>query len=139
VVSLGTSAIASLGAAWLLRRFGNSGAIFIAAVLLGFSIIVVPSIRSVPFLQGIMVFNGLGRGLTGTIFMTIAVWAVAPQNRATAMGVYQASYAIGMVSGPLISGFAADNLGLSVVFYLSAAICALMAALAWLPALRQRQ
>ena len=138
VVSLGFSAIASLGAAWMLRRFGNSGAVLIASLLLGFSIIVVPAIHSVPLLQGMMVFNGLGRGLTQTIFMTISVWAVAPQNRATAMGVYQASYAVGMVAGPLISGFAADALGLSAVFYLSAAICGVMAVLAWLPALRQR-
>ena len=58
VVSLGSSAIASLGAAWLLRRFGNSGAVFIAAVLLGFSIIVVPSIRSLPLLQELWSLTG---------------------------------------------------------------------------------
>ncbi|MFH1015545.1 MAG: MFS transporter [Chloroflexota bacterium] len=139
MVSLASSAIASLAAAWLLQRFGNSATILIGSVLLGLSIVIVPFIHSVPLLQSSMVLNGLGRGLTATTFMTISVQAVEPQNRATAMGVYQASYAIGMVSGPVVSGFVADNLGLATVFYVSAAICGIMAVLAYLPALRGKQ
>jgi MFS family permease len=139
MVSLASSAIASLAAAWLLRRFGNSATILIGSLLLGFSIVIVPFIHSVPLLQSSMVLNGLGRGLTATTFMTISVQAVEPQNRATAMGVYQASYAIGMVSGPLVSGFLADSIGLTSVFYVSAALCGLMAALAFLPILRKKQ
>lgn len=138
-LALASSAIASLAVVWLINRFGNSLTIFLASILTGFSIAVVPFVQDVSLLQGMMVLNGLGRGLTMTAFMILSVQAVEPQNRATAMGVYQAAYAIGMVSGPMVSGFLADSVGLTSVFYVSAALCGLMAALAFLPILRKKQ
>jgi MFS family permease len=138
-LALASSAVASLGVVWLINRCGNSFTIFLGSILTGFSIAVVPFVQDVSLLQAVMVLNGLGRGLTMTAFMILSVQAVEPQNRATAMGVYQASYAIGMVSGPLVSGFLADSIGLTSVFYVSAALCGLMAALAFLPILRKKQ
>ena len=52
------------------------------------------------------------------------------------MGVYQAVYSVGMLSGPLISGFLADGLGLPTVFYVSAFLCVIPAGMAHLPSLR---
>ena len=138
-LALASSAVASLGVVWLINRCGNSFTIFLASILTGFSIAVVPFVQDVSLLQAVMVLNGLGRGLTMTAFMILSVQAVEPQNRATAMGVYQAAYSIGMVSGPLVSGFLADSIGLASVFYVSAALCGLMAALAFLPILRKKQ
>ena len=45
--------------------------------------------------------------------------------RATAMGSYQALYAIGMLAGPAISGPVADTFGIEMVFWVSAVITAL--------------
>jgi predicted MFS family arabinose efflux permease len=47
---------------------------------------------------------------------------VAIEDRATAMGIFQATYAIGMMSGPIVSGQVADNISLDVVFYMVAAV-----------------
>jgi len=135
MISLAFSAMASLAVVSLTRRWGISFTILLGSVLLGFAIVIVPFIQEVSLLKVVMVVNGLGRGLLSTIFMSLSVQAVAPQHRATAMGVYQATYSLGMLLGPMVSGFLADNVGLSAVFYLSAAICGVMAGLAYLPIL----
>ncbi|MCH8234520.1 MAG: MFS transporter [Chloroflexi bacterium] len=63
-----------------------------------------------------------GRGLGAALLMTLAVLAVVPAQRATAMGMYQAVYAIGMITGPIMAGAVADSAGIEAVFYLSAAV-----------------
>ena len=52
------------------------------------------------------------------------------------MGVYQAIYAVGMLSGPLVTGFLADRLGLDRAFYVAAGGCLVLAGMAFLPVLR---
>jgi predicted MFS family arabinose efflux permease len=59
----------------------------------------------------------LGRGLAGPILMGLAIQGVPREEKATAMGFYQAVYAIGMFGGPAIGGFIGDIFGLSGVFY----------------------
>jgi MFS family permease len=54
------------------------------------------------------------------------------------MGFYQAVYAIGMLIGPLISGFLSDNYGLPIVFYLGGAICLITISMAYLRVLPGR-
>jgi MFS family permease len=48
--------------------------------------------------------------------MSLAILAVDQRERATAMGVYQAIYSIGMFLGPLASGFIGQRFGLGPVF-----------------------
>jgi MFS family permease len=67
--------------------------------------------------------------------MALSIQAISPRERTTAMGVYQAAYSIGMLVGPLASGFLADSCGLPAVFYLSASVSLVIAAIALLPAL----
>ena len=62
--------------------------------------------------------NGFGRGLINAVLITLSVLVVAPNKRATAMGIYQALYAIGMLSGPIIAGLVADWSGINTVFFL---------------------
>jgi MFS family permease len=71
--------------------------------------------------------------------MALAIQPASPEQRATAMGIYQAIYAIGMMIGPLASGFLASGSGLAAVFYLSTACCVATAGMAFLPALRKPQ
>ena len=52
--------------------------------------------------------------------MALSISAVPPGQRATAMGVYQALYSIGILAGPVVGGVVADVSGLSSVFYMSA-------------------
>ncbi len=128
-VMFATSVLGTLVTPWLVARtgYGVTLALGIAATALG--AILVPMTSDVIGLYGTQVLNGVGRGSTNALLITLAVLAVAPAQRATAMGVYQAVYAIGMLSGPVVAGAVADTAGIDAVFYLSTAVAVLGAAL----------
>ncbi len=133
MLALGASAVAALTVIPLVKRRGNSFTIMLGAVLMGSAIAITPLLHQVSLLQGLMVIYGLGRGILGTILMSLSIQAVDPQQRATAMGIYQAVYAVGMFLGPFVSGSLADNFGIATVFYLSAFFCLVVAGMAYLP------
>jgi MFS family permease len=137
MLCLAASAVASLAVVRMTKLWGNSFTILIGSVLLGGAIIVVPLIHDISLLKAVMLLNGVGRGILATILMSLSIQGVPQQQRATAMGVYQAIYAIGMLVGPLVSGFTADRLGLSAVFIMSTLCCVATAVIAFLPAIRR--
>ncbi len=53
------------------------------------------------------------------------------EQRASAMGFFQAVYALGMFAGPALSGFVADGLGMSGMFYTVGAVCLIAAAVGY--------
>ena len=83
---------------------------------------VVPSLDPVFGLGVSQAIGGFGRGIESALLMTLAVLAVVPSQRATAMGMYQAVYAIGMITGPVVAGLVADSVSINAVFYLSTAV-----------------
>ena len=133
MLALGASAVAALTVIPLVKRRGNSFTILLGAVLMGSAISITPLLHQVSLLKGIMVIYGLGRGILSTILMSLSIQAVDPQQRATAMGIYQAIYAVGMFLGPFVSGSIADNFGIATVFYLSSFFCLVVAGMAYLP------
>jgi MFS family permease len=54
------------------------------------------------------------------------------------MGTYQAIYAIGMLSGPAVSGALSDSVGINAVFYLAAGVTIIGAILVVIRALPNR-
>lgn len=139
MLALASSAVAALVVASLVKRWGNSLTIVSGSVLIGSAMLVVPLVHDVSLLMVVMVVSGFGRGVLATILMSLSVQAVAPRQKATAMGIYQATYAVGMILGPLISGFLADSQGLVAVFYLSASLCLVIAGMALLPIVARYQ
>ena len=99
--------------------------------------LIVPLIHDVSLLKVDMLINGLGRGSLLTVLMSLSIQSIPPQQRATAMGIFQATYAVGMLAGPLASGFLASSSGLAAVFYLSTFCCLVTAAIAYLPVVRR--
>ena len=97
-----------------------------------------PFIEKVYLLEVIQVFNGTGRGLLGTTLMALSIRDIPPVQRAMAMGIFQATYAIGMLLGPLTSGFLGNSLGLASIFYVSGSLCLLIGAMAYLPMLARQ-
>ena len=136
MASLAASALASLLTMRLVRATGSLVSIVLGAVLLGGTMVFVPGMHSLPALIGLMLVNGIGRGLIQTLLMSLSVQSIPAPLRATAMGVYQAIYAVGMLSGPLVTGLLADRLGLDRAFYVAAGGCLVLAGMAFLPALR---
>lgn len=118
----GSASLTSLATVYTIERWGYVSTILLGSVVMGVTILVTPAITDLGLFIGMQVVNGLGRGLLYPSFMSLSISAIAPEHRATAMGVHQAVYAIGMLTGPMIGGFAADGLGISSVFYISGAV-----------------
>jgi MFS family permease len=70
------------------------------------------------------------------VLMGISIREVTEHERASAMGVFQSVYAIGMFAGPAVAGIIADAIGIKGLFLFIAAfpILGAISALAWLPA-----
>lgn len=73
---------------------------------------------------------GLGHGLLSAALMALAALSAVPRLRATAMGLYQSSYGVGVLAGPLVAGFVADGSGLNEVFVVTAGVAVIGAGLA---------
>lgn len=124
-VSLALQTIAALWIAILGNRVAPRTLILAGLALMAASIAVVPAIGDLTLLIVCQAIGGAGRGFAQTSLMSEAVRAVDPERRATAMGVFQAVYAVGMFVGPATAGVLGDVLDLGGAFHASAAIVAL--------------
>ena len=64
--------------------------------------------------------------------MGLSIKRVDREQRASAMGFFQAVYALGMFVGPAMSGFVADGVGISGMFYTVGALCFVAAVVGFL-------
>jgi MFS family permease len=138
MINLGSSALGTLAAVWVWERLGYRLTIVWSTLMIGASIFAVPFITTVPVLMAVQISGGLGSGLLMTLFMVLSIRGLPQQQQATAMGVYQAIYAIGMLAGPLTSGFLGSGTGLSTIFYLAGSLVMPIAILAFLPMFSRR-
>ncbi len=69
---------------------------------------------------------GLSQGIGYPVLMGMSIRHVADGERATAMGLHQAVYAIGMFGGPWLSGILADAMGIQPMFGVTAAACLML-------------
>ncbi len=96
--------------------------VFAGYVVVAATTLVIPFIDSIPVLMLSQAIGGIGRGLVFPFLMSCAIEAVAPGERATAMGFFQATYALGMTAGPWIAGWLSGWLGLGGVFVMTAGL-----------------
>jgi MFS family permease len=68
------------------------------------------------------VVMGVSTGVSYPTLMGLSVARVSPAERATAMGVHQAVYAVGMFTGPWYAGAIAEAVGIRPMFALTAAL-----------------
>lgn len=107
-----------------------------ASLVLGFAgsalfTALIPLAPTLGWLCLTQVGNGFAQGLLFPLLLSKSVERIELAKRATAMGVYQAVYAIGMSSGPWLAGWLSAQAGLAGGFRLGAAIALLAALLAW--------
>ena len=138
MINLSFSALGSLAAVWICGKLGYRLTIVFSALLTGIGLLVVPFIDAVPVLMVVQSGFGLATGVLMTLMMTLSIRGVRPEFQATAMGVFQAVYAVGMMLGPLTSGFLGSALGLSAVFFLAAALVFVIVIMTFLPAFSRR-
>jgi len=136
MVTLAASAAAAFASVRLAERVGYAAALSLGAALLGGTLLLVPYTATPEALALVQLVSGLGRGTLTTLLMALSIRAAPAGARATAMGVYQAVYAVGMLAGPLVSGVIADRLDLDAVFRLSAVLSLAIVAVAQLRVVR---
>lgn len=106
----------TLLSAYMADRIGIRGTIVLALIVQASGTFVVPWLDSVGLVAVSQALGGGGRGLSYPLLMGLSIRSVALADRATAMGVFQAVYALGMFAGPTTSGLIGDAFGLPAVF-----------------------
>jgi MFS family permease len=107
----------------LIQRLGERQTLLFGLLALTVAILPTPLVGSLGGLLALQTLSGTGRGMLYPLLMSLSIKAVAASDRASAMGIFQASYAFGMFVGPWISGGLGDRLGLASVFVLCGILC----------------
>jgi MFS family permease len=87
---------------------------WIPAVLLAvaFYCLMVPAAGSIPFLLALQVLPGMATGILFSYATSEAMQGVPGEQRSTAMGFFQAVYAVGMTTFPIVTGKIAAGAGM---------------------------
>ena len=103
-------------------RLGENRTVFTGILVMAVTMFLVPLIHNIPLLAVAQGASGFGRGLVYPLLMGLSIREISGEDRATAMGVFQAIYAIGMFLGPATAGAVADAVGLSGAFIIAGAV-----------------
>lgn len=118
-------------ATWFTPRFGYWGTIGTGFALSTICTAAMAFADSFGMLVATQAINGFAQGLHMPLLLGLAIRDVALPGRATAMGLYQALYAIGMFSGPFLAGWLNESWGLNSGFLFGALLGAAAALLVW--------
>jgi len=132
-VAVGAALPGALVTPWLVGRLGTRGTLVAGSLASVFALLAVPATDTWVLVAVLQLPAGLGRGVLTTLLLSLALRVAPPAEQATAMGAYQAIYAIGMFAGPAVSGPVAATWGIGAVFYLAAAVTLVGVGLAYLP------
>ena len=133
IIMLGTLAgsLATLvGGTHISPRLGPRATVFVGHVILGISTAIIPLIHSVAPLYATQILGGFGKGIANPVLLSLAISRLPAAEKATAMGFFQAVYAIGMFSGPAVSGLVGGHLGYTSIFLSTGAVAGLTALVA---------
>lgn len=113
------------------RWLGDRGTLMLGFAGSAAFTLLIPSMPTLAALCATQVGNGFMQGLIFPLLLGKSVSGVAPFKRATAMGFYQAVYAIGMSGGPFVAGWMSAAYGLAGGFWLGGIAALLAAVLSW--------
>lgn len=115
-LNLGIAMLGNLLVSSIARRFGNLRLVYAgyAILIAGLAVAALANNLALIFLAQALL--GFGAGISYPLFMGMSIEKVSEQERATAMGLHQAVYAIGMFAGPWLSGILADLTGVQPMF-----------------------
>ena len=123
MLSLAFSGISALILIKYSEKWSYGRWVYIGAIFMGISMFLLP-LNSNLFIFGLLQIGiGIGRGFLMTIFMALSIRQIPQKQHATSIGIFQAIYALGMLSGPIVSGQLADSMGIISIFYLCGIIC----------------
>ncbi len=124
VVSLSTlsAIIGTIFSPYLIKKFGLWKAFAFASIPIGITTLLTPYFEGLILLTALRLVAGIGTGLIFSSCMSSIVRGFEENYQASAMGIFQAIYAIGMFTGPIFSGIIASKLSLESVFIFSSSV-----------------
>jgi MFS family permease len=120
---IGLVTVGNLAAATFVDRIGARRMILISFVVLSAGIGVAAIAQSLAWLFVVQFFVGLFQGMSYPVLMGLSIRYVDDADRATAMGLHQAVYAVGMFAGPWLSGLLAEGLGIEPMLGITGVAC----------------
>jgi len=125
IVFMGSSVIFARIASMesFIRRFSRKLLIPVIFGLLGIYCVLTPISIEIWQIFVLQVLPGIGSGILFALLTAEAMSEIPREKKSTAMGCYQAIYAIGMTLFPAISGVFAQNWSLQYAFYFLGVMC----------------
>ena len=123
-------ALGNLTATTVVKKVGARPLVYAGFCLLGLGVGGAALARALPLVFLSQAAIGLSMGISYPVLMGMSIRHVDEVERTTAMGLHQSVYAIGMFSGPAVSGVLADALGLRAMLGLTALVVVLCGVLA---------
>ncbi len=120
--NLGVTILGNLLASLVIKRTGGRALIYIGFTILACGLTLAALSTQVWMLYVATFLNGLASGLVYPVCMGMSIEKVQGAERTSAMGLHQAVYAIGMFTGPWLSGILADRIGIPAMFGVTAFI-----------------
>lgn len=120
---IGLVIVGNLVTTAIVNRTGARRLVYLAFVLMSGGLglgALAPSLAVVFVAQFLL---GVSQGISYPVLMGLSIRHVSTDSRTTAMGLHQAVYAIGMFSGPWLSGVLADAMGIQPMFGVTAFAC----------------
>jgi len=102
------------------KKIGSRRLIFASILLMGGAVGLAAIASNLTFIFIAQFCNGLAGGVGYPVLMGSSIEYVSEGERATAMGLHQAVYAVGMSVGPWLSGVLAEALGIQSMFAITA-------------------
>jgi MFS family permease len=102
---------------WFAPKFGAWNTIAAGFIISALCTMGIPFMSTLNGLMITQAFNGFAQGLHLPLLMGLAIQTIDQDKRATAMGFYQAVYAIGMFGGPFFAGWINTHFNLAGGFY----------------------
>ncbi len=101
----------------IVPRLGNWRSLKYGFLMAALFTLLTPLVESKWLLLSVQGFSGFALGVLFPLLLGMSIESISHEKRATAMGVYQALYAIGMFVGPLVAGMLNSSFGLAAGFY----------------------
>lgn len=113
--------------------FGKWKSLMLAFLCSAIFTLITPVIKDKELLCVIQALNGFSLGLLFPLLLGMSIESIDDEKRATAMGTYQAIYAIGMFGGPYLAGVLNSAMGIHAGFYFAGmlGIVAMILILSW--------
>ncbi|NOZ29502.1 MAG: MFS transporter [Chloroflexi bacterium] len=114
--------LGNLTATAIVKRIGARRLVYISFLLLAVGIGGAALAPTLPLVFAAQFCIGMSMGIGYPVLMGLSIQNVEDAERTTAMGLHQAVYAIGMFSGPGLSGTIADAIGIRAMFGITAGV-----------------